>query len=157
MGLPSCHTSIIHEACRQSSTQNTWRVIQAAHPRKKVLQSLAEPELSLTLASTADARSLWQFFVWARGEMGKKEKTAICRPMTMETRCCKIYFQTIQKRNRLKILSYRRYGENGEKKNAFWGLFVHAAVRGGTCAFTMKIVNTLIKNSSRDDRPSISI
>ena len=33
----------------------------------------------------------------------------------------------------------------------FLGLFVHAAVRGGTCAFTLKIVNTLIKNSSRDD------
>ena len=39
----------------------------------------------------------------------------------------------------------------------FLGLFVHAAVRGGTCAFTLKIVNTLIKNSSRDDRPSIDI
>ena len=38
----------------------------------------------------------------------------------------------------------------------FLGLFVHAAVRGGTCAFTLKSVNTLIKNSSRDDRPSIS-
>ena len=34
--------------------------------------------------------------------------------------------------------------------------FVHAAVRGGTCAFTLKIVNTLIKNSSRDEKPSIS-
>ena len=41
-------------------------------------------------------------------------------------------------------------------KNVFRGLFVHAAVRGGTCAFTLKIVNRLIKNSSRDDRPSIS-
>ena len=35
-------------------------------------------------------------------------------------------------------------------------LFVHAAARGGTCAFTLRIVNTLTKNSSRDDRPSIS-
>ena len=42
------------------------------------------------------------------------------------------------------------------EKNVFLGLFVQAAVRGGTCAFTLKIVNTLIKNSSRDDRPSIS-
>ena len=32
------------------------------------------------------------------------------------------------------------------------GLCVHAAVRGGTCAFTLKIVIALIKNSSRDDR-----
>ena len=38
----------------------------------------------------------------------------------------------------------------------FLRLFVHAAVRGGTCVFTLKIVNTLIKSSSRDDRPSIS-
>ena len=37
------------------------------------------------------------------------------------------------------------------KKCLFWGLFVHAAVRSGTCACTLKIVNTLIKNSSRDD------
>ena len=34
--------------------------------------------------------------------------------------------------------------------------FLDAAARGGTCAFTLKIVSTLIKNSSRDDRPSIS-
>ena len=60
------------------------------------------------------------------------------------------------KSNRLKIRSYRRYGEHGKKVFVFLGLLVHAAVRGGTCAFRLKIVNTLIKNSSRDDRPSIS-
>ena len=76
--------------------------------------------------------------------------------MTMETRCFKVIFQTIQKRNRVKIRSYRRYGEHGKKMFAFLGLLVHAAVRGGTCTFTLKIVNTLIKNSSREDRPSIS-
>ena len=47
------------------------------------------------------------------------------------------------------------------EKNIFFllnkkGLFVHAAVRGEICVFTLKIVNTLFKNSSRDDRPSIS-
>ena len=51
--------------------------------------------------------------------------------------------------------SYRRYGEHGKKMFVFIGLFVHAAVRGGTCAFTLKIVNTLIKNRSRDDEPLI--
>ena len=77
--------------------------------------------------------------------------------MTMETRCSKVIFPNYSKRNRLKIRSYRRYGENGRKKMfVVLGLFVHAAVRGGTCAFTLKIVNTLIKNSSRDGRPSIS-
>ena len=43
-----------------------------------------------------------------------------------------------------------------DKKFVFLVLFVHAAVCGGTCAFTLKFVNMLIKNSSRDDRPSIS-
>ena len=33
--------------------------------------------------------------------------------MTMETWCCKVSFQTIQKIIRLKIRSYRRYGRNG--------------------------------------------
>ena len=54
----------------------------------------------------------------------------------------------MQKRNRLKILSYRRYGENGKKMFVFSRLFVPAAVRGGTCAFTLQIVNTLIKNNT---------
>ena len=47
-------------------------------------------------------------------------------------------------------------GNTGFFVFVFLGLYVYAAVRGGTCAFTLKIVNTLIKNSSRDDRPSIS-
>ena len=68
----------------------------------------------------------------------------------------KFSFQTIQKRNRLKILSYGHYGENGGENVRFLLLFVHAAVRGGTSAFTLKFVNTLIKHSSHDDRPSIS-
>ena len=68
----------------------------------------------------------------------------------------KLSFQTVQKIKRLKIRWYRCYGEHGKKMFVFLGLFVHAAVRGGTCALTLKIVNTLIKNSSRDDRPSIS-
>ena len=92
-------------------------------------------------------------------------KQVVLRPMTMETRCSQTYdngnamFQSylskiFKKKNRLKIRSYRRHGEHGEKKMfVFLGLFFHAAVlvRGGTCAFTLKIVNTLIKNSSRDD------
>ena len=49
--------------------------------------------------------------------------------MTMETRFCKVLFQTFQKINRLKILLYRRYGGNGKKMFVFLGLFVHAAVR----------------------------
>ena len=57
-------------------------------------------------------------------------------PMTMETRFfTKVIFPNYSKRKRLKIRSYRRYGEHG-KINGFLGLFVHDAVRGGTCAFT---------------------
>ena len=52
VGPPSCQSFIIHEACRQASTQNTWRVQHAAHTGKKVLQSLAEPELGLTYIQT---------------------------------------------------------------------------------------------------------
>ena len=48
----------------------------------------------------------------------------------------------------------------GTRKKIFFflGLVVHAAVRGGTCAFTLLVdnSNTVIKNSSRNDRPSIS-
>ena len=61
-----------------------------------------------------------------------------------------------KKKKRLNKLSYRRYGEHGIFSIISLGLFVHPAVRGGTCACTLKIVNTLIKNNSRDDRPSIS-
>ena len=43
-------------------------------------------------------------------------------------------------------------GKTGGKMFVFKDyLLTHAAVRGGTCAFTLKIVNTLIKNSSRAD------
>ena len=74
----------------------------------------------------------------------------------METRSSKVIFPNYSKKKPAEDTSYRRYGEHGEKMFVFLGLFVHSAVRGGTCAFTLKIVNTLIKNSSRDDRPSIS-
>ena len=42
------------------------------------------------------------------------------------------------------------WGTRGKKMFVFLGLFFHAAVlvRGGTCAFTLKIGNTLIKNLS---------
>ena len=42
------------------------------------------------------------------------------------------------------------------KQVVFVILFVHAAARGCTWTLTLKIVNTLIKNSSRDDWPRIS-
>ena len=46
--------------------------------------------------------------------------------------------------------------KRGENVGFFSIIFVHAAARGRTCAFTLKTGSTLIKNSSRDDRLSIS-
>ena len=42
------------------------------------------------------------------------------------------------------------FGKMGGKCFDFC-FFLHAAARGGTRAFTLTIVNTLIKNSSRND------
>ena len=81
------------------------------------------------------------------------------KPMLMESLCCKVLFPNFSLFKRLEILSYRRYGTNGGGKTFVFKKifsFVHAATRGGTCALTLKIVDTLIKNSARDDRPSIS-
>ena len=76
--------------------------------------------------------------------------------MTMETRCSKVIFPNCSKKKPAEdTLAPPLWGTRG-KNVCFLGLFVHAAVRGGTRAFTLKIVNTLIKNSSRDGRPSIS-
>ena len=77
------------------------------------------------------------------------------RPVTMETRRSKVFLGNYSKKKPAERCSYRRYVEHG-KMFVILGLFVHATVRGGTCAFTLKIVNVLIKTSSPDDRPSIS-
>ena len=82
------------------------------------------------------------------------------RPMTMETRCSKVIFPNYSKKKPAEDTLVPPLWGTREKKYFevlvfLLGLFVHASVRGGTCAFTLKM-NTLIKNSSRDDRPSIS-
>ena len=78
--------------------------------------------------------------------------------MTMETRCCKVFFPNCSKKKSAEdILVPPLWGKRGFLfVFPTVVLFVHAAVRGGTSAFTLKIVNTLIENRSRDDRPSIS-
>ena len=82
-------------------------------------------------------------------------KRDVFRPMTMETRCSKVIFPKYStKETGWRYARTAAMGNTGEKKMfVFLGLFFRAAVlvRGGTCAFTLKIVNTLIKNSSRDD------
>ena len=76
--------------------------------------------------------------------------------MTMETRCSKVIFPNYSKKKPAEDTLAPPLWGTRENMFVFLGLFVHSAVRDGTCAFTLKIVNTLIKNSSRDDRPSIS-
>ena len=78
--------------------------------------------------------------------------------MTMETRCSKVIFPNYSKKKPAEdTLVPPLWGTRGKNVCLFFlGLFVHAAARGATCAFPLKIVNTLTKNSSRDDRPSIS-
>jgi len=91
-------------------------------------------------AHTASYSSLG-YYGWILKHIG------ILRPMTMETRCCNFSYQTIQK---LIGWGYACIATVGKKFFFFWGC---------TCrnpAFTWEIVNTPIKNSSRDDRPSIS-
>ena len=72
----------------------------------------------------------------------------------METRCSKVTIPNYSKKKPAEDTLVPPLW--GTRENIFFlGLLVHAAVRGGTCAFTLKIVNKLIKNSSRDDWPSI--
>ena len=87
------------------------------------------------------------------------------RPMLMETRCYKVFVPNYSKTKSAEdTLAPSLLGKR-EKNVCFLNIscsffhkisFVHAAARGGTCALTLKIVNTLIENSSRDDRTSIS-
>ena len=90
-----------------------------------------------------------------RRNLQSRRNEAAVRPMTMGTRCCKVFFPNYSKISRLKILSYRRYGEN-EKKCLFWGIICSRCCTRRNLRFHVEIVNTLINNCSSDDGPSIS-
>ena len=90
-----------------------------------------------------------------RRNLQSRRNEAAVRPMTMGTRCCKVFFPNYSKNKSAEDTLVPPLW--GKRETLFFRIiFVHAAVRGGTCASTLKIVNTLIKNSSRDDRLSIS-
>ena len=83
--------------------------------------------------------------------------------MTMERDVAKFFFPNYSEKKSAQDTLVPPWGKR-EKNVCFLNIscsffhkisFVHAAARGGTCALTLKIVNTLIENSSRDDRPSI--
>ena len=74
----------------------------------------------------------------------------------METRYCKVLFANYSKKKSAEDTLVPPIWGKRETNICFFKLFVHAAVRGGTCAFTLKIVHTLIRNRSRDGKPSIS-
>ena len=65
----------------------------------------------------------------------------------MEIRWCKVLFP-----------NYSKFGSRLREKRekVFLLVSVHLAARGAIFAFTLKIVNTLVENSSRYDKPSIS-
>ena len=75
----------------------------------------------------------------------------------METRCCIFFSPNYSKKKSAEDSRIAAMGKTGDFfLFLFLILLVHADARGGICAFTLKIVNTLIKNSSRDDGLSIS-
>ena len=74
----------------------------------------------------------------------------------METRCCKALFPNNNKKRTPEDSLIPPLREKLEKKMFVFILFSSRGLRGGTFASTSKIANTLTKNSSRDDRPSIS-
>ena len=79
--------------------------------------------------------------------------------MTMEEHAAKFSFQIIKKKSAEDNLVPLLWGKPIiDSFFSYYCIFVHAAALGGTCVFTfaLEIVNKLIKNSSRDDRPSIS-
>ena len=76
--------------------------------------------------------------------------------MIVEMRCCKVLFPNYSKKKSAEDTLAPPLWEKRVGGVCFLILFAHAAARGGTCAFTLKIVSALIKNSSRDDRPAIS-
>ena len=61
----------------------------------------------------------------------------LLRSMPMETRCCKVCFENPQKKKSAEDTLVPPLREKREKK-CYYSSFVHAAVRGGTCAFTSK-------------------
>ena len=83
-------------------------------------------------------------------------KGDVLRPMTMERRCCQGFFPNYSKKKSVEDTDTLEPPLWEKQGKMFFFLFVHAVVRSGTRAFTLKIVSTLIKINSRDDRPSIS-
>ena len=58
--------------------------------------------------------------------------------MTMETRCCKVSFPNFSKKKSAEdTLVTPLWGKQEQTVCFFQDLFVHAAVRGGTSAFTL--------------------
>ena len=89
-------------------------------------------------------------------------KHVVLRPMTMEKRCSQTYdngnamFQSYlskysKKRNRLKIRSYRRYGEHGEKKNVRFSRIVFSRC----CTCTRRNLRFHVENCQHADQKQL--
>ena len=86
-------------------------------------------------------------------QAGHTDFTAL-RSMLMETRSSKVIFINYSKRKPAEDTLVPPLWGKREKKKGFLGICSRCCTRRNL--FTLKIVNTLVNNSSRDDRPSIS-
>ena len=78
------------------------------------------------------------------------QKINLLRPMAMETRCSKVVFPNYSKKKPAEDNARAAaMGNTSKKMFVFLALFVDAAVRGGTCAFTLKIDTSYQKYSTR--------
>ena len=75
--------------------------------------------------------------------------------MTKTGSVAKFSFQTVPKNIRQKILSCCRFGKTGFLKSNIL-FYIFTRLHAVQFVFTLKMVNTLIETSSRDDRPLIS-
>ena len=82
--------------------------------------------------------------------------SVILRPMTMETRCPKVIFPNYSKKKPAEgTLVPPLWGTRG-KNVCFSRIICLRCCTRRNLRFHVETVNTLIKNSSRDDRPTIS-
>ena len=73
--------------------------------------------------------------------------------MTMETRCSKVIFPKYSKnRNRLKIRSYRPYGEHGEKKNVRFSRIIFSRC----CTCTRRNLRFHVENCQHADQKQLT-
>ena len=90
------------------------------------------------------------------GREKEQKLTPVIRPMSMETRSSKVFFEYIALKKEPKKIMYRRCGEKREKTFILFYFFPQPLQAAQLVFFWSQIVNTVIETSSCDDRRSIS-